>query len=88
MSKQAKPTVFQMLEKKIGNKILVVTENDLGFEGILSTVSNKPPGLWLCKAEVVTLRSTVVNPLPSIVNRADKNELFIHLNTVQRVEVI
>ncbi len=88
MSSDVKPTVFQMFERRIGEVVLVVTKNDLGFEGVLSTVSNEPPGVWLTQAKIVTLRSTIANPLPRVVNKIDKSDFFIHLNSVLRVEVL
>lgn len=63
-------------------------DRSFGFEGIIATVSQDPPGIWLSDAEAVTLRSTLGNPLPQVTNRQDKSELFINLSHVLRVEVL
>jgi len=88
MSTGLSPTVFHILERNIGRKILVVLGRNFGFEGVVSTVSQEPPGIWLSDAEAVVLRATLVNPLPQIVNREDRSELFINLNHILRIEVL
>ena len=88
MSAGASPTVLHILERNIGGKILVVIDRDFGFEGVISTVSQEPPGIWLSNAEAVVLRTTLANPLPQIVSREDRSELFINLNHIQRIEAL
>jgi hypothetical protein len=61
-------------------------ERDFGYEGELVAISHHPPGLWLSKAEAIVLRSTVVNPIPQVVSKEKKEELFLHLNSVLRLE--
>ena len=78
--------MFHMLEKLVGKRVLVVVERDFGYEGELVTISHHPPGLWLSEAEAIVLRSTVVNPIPQVVSKEKKEELFIHLNSVLRLE--
>ena len=78
--------MFHMLEKLVGKRVLVVVERDFGYEGELVTISHHPPGLWLSEAEAIVLRSTVVNPIPQVVGKEKKEELFIHLNSVLRLE--
>jgi len=75
-----------MLEKLVGERVLVVVERDFGYEGELVAISHHPPGLWLSKAEAIVLRSTVVNPIPQIISKEKKQELFVHLNSVLRLE--
>jgi hypothetical protein len=75
-----------MLEKLVGKRVLVIVERDFGYEGELVVISHHPPGLWLSQAEAIVLRSTVVNPIPQVVNKEKKHELFIHLNSVLRIE--
>ena len=88
MSTGINPTIFHILEQKIGKRVLVIIDRYFGFEGIIATVSQDPPGIWLSDAEAVTLRSTLANPLPQVTSREDKSELFVNLNHVLRVEVL
>lgn len=80
--------MFHMLEKLVGKRVLVVVERDFGYEGELVAISHHPPGLWLSEAEAIVLRSTVVNPIPQVVSKEKKEELFLHLNSVQRLEAV
>ena len=82
------PTIFQLIEQKINRNVRVVLNRDFGYEGILTAVSDDPPGIWLSNADAVTFRSTLAQPLPQIVNREDRSELFINLNSVLRIEVL
>ena len=79
-------TLFHMLEKLVGKRVLVVVERDFGYEGELTVVSHHPPGIWISEAEALVLRSTVVNPIPQVVSKEKKHELFLHLNSVLRIE--
>ena len=88
MSTGISSTVLHILERSIGKKILVVIDREFGFEGMISTVSQEPPGIWLSNAEAVVMRTTLANPLPQIVSREDRSELFISLNHIQRIEVL
>lgn len=88
MSAEVNPTVFQILERMIGKKALVVVDRNLGYEGTVLTVSESPPGIWLSGADAVVLRTTLANPLPQVISREDRSELFIHLNSVLRIEVL
>jgi small nuclear ribonucleoprotein (snRNP)-like protein len=78
--------LFHMLERLVGKRVLVVVERDFGYEGELVAISHHPPGLWLSEAEAIVLRSTVVNPIPQVVSKEKKDELFLHLNSVLRLE--
>lgn len=82
----SRPTLFHMLEKLVGKRVLVVVERDFGYEGELAVVSHHPPGIWISEAEALVLRSTVVNPIPQVVSKEKKHELFLHLNSVLRIE--
>jgi len=82
------PTVFHMLERLVGKRVLAVINRDFGYEGRLAVVSHQPPGLWLTESDAVILRSTVVSPIPQVVNREPKGETFLHLDAVQRLETI
>ncbi|MFQ6076851.1 MAG: hypothetical protein ACE5Z5_12105 [Candidatus Bathyarchaeia archaeon] len=82
------PTVLQMLERTIGRKVLIILDRAFGYEGTVATVSSDPPGIWLSEAEAVVLRATIANPLPQVISREDRSEVFIHLNSVLRIEVL
>ena len=82
------PTVFHMLERLVGKRVLAVINRDFGYEGRLAVVSQEPPGIWLTESDAVTLRSTVVSPIPQVVNRESKGETFLHLDAVQRLETV
>src|SRR2546422_10716813 len=79
-------TAYDMLERMMGKRILVVIDRDFGYEGKLAVVSHNPPGIWLVEGEAVILRSTVISPIPQIVNRETKGEIFLHLDAGQRLE--
>jgi hypothetical protein len=82
------PSVFQILERQIGRKMVAILDPSYGFEGTLAAVTREPPGIWLSDAEVVTLRSTIAQPVPQIVSREDRSEVFVNLSSVQRIEVL
>lgn len=82
------PTVYHMLERLVGKRVLAVINRDFGYEGKLTVVSHEPPGIWLTESEAVILRSTAVSPIPQIVNRETKGDTFLHLDAVQRLESV
>src|SRR2546425_12313385 len=82
----ANPTVFHMLERLVGKRVLAVINRDFGYEGRVAVVSHEPPGIWLTESEAVILRSTVVSPIPQIVNREPKGETFLHLHAIHRLQ--
>jgi hypothetical protein len=82
------PTVFHMLERLVGKRVLAVISRDFGYEGRLAVVSHEPPGIWLTESDAVILRSTVISPIPQVVNREAKGETFLHLDAVQRLETV
>ena len=77
-----------MLEKNLGKKIRVILDPSYGFEGTLAAVTREPSGIWLSDAEVVTLRATIAQPIPQVATREERSEVFVHLNSVQRIEVL
>ena len=81
------PTLFHLLERLLGKRVIVVLERDYGYEGELITISHHPPGIWISDAEAIVLRSTVVNPIPQVISKEKRHELFVHLNSVLRIEV-
>lgn len=82
------PSVFQIMERNVGRRIIAILDPSYGFEGTLAAITREPPGIWLSDAEVVTLRSTIAQPVPQIVSREDRSEVFINLSSVQRIEVL
>jgi hypothetical protein len=82
------PTVFHILERNIGRRMVAILDPAYGFEGTLVAVTREPPGIWLSNAEIVTLRSTIAQPVPQVVSREQKSEVFINLGSVQRIEVL
>ncbi|UCB60655.1 MAG: hypothetical protein JSW72_00920 [Candidatus Bathyarchaeota archaeon] len=82
------PSIFHMLEKNVGKKILVILNQAYGFEGTLVAVTHDPPGIWLSGAEAVIFRATIANPIPQITGREERSEIFVNLGSVQRIEVL
>ncbi len=81
-------SIFHMLEKNVGKKILVILNQAYGFEGTLIAMTHEPPGIWLSNAEAVIFRATIANPIPQIAGREERSEIFVNLNSVQRIEVL
>jgi hypothetical protein len=81
-------TVFHMLEKNVGRKVLAVLDPSYGFEGILIAVTHDPPGIWLSSADAVIMRATIAQPIPQVVAKENRSEIFINLKNVQRIEVL
>jgi predicted aconitase with swiveling domain len=77
-----------MLERNIGKRVLVILEQTFGFEGELIAVTHQPAGIWLSNAEAVVLRATIAQPIPQVTSREEKSEIFLHLNSVQRIEIL
>ena len=88
MSSGVSPTVLQILERYSGKKVRVVLERSFGIEGTVAAISQEPPGLWLSDSEAVVIRTTLVNPIPQVTSREEMSELFVNLNSVQRIEVL
>lgn len=82
------PSVFHMLEKNVGRKVLVIIDPQYGFEGILAAVTHEPAGIWLSNADAVVLRATIAQPFPQVVSRENKSEIFINVKNIHRLEVV
>lgn len=82
------PSIFHMLEKNVGKKIRVILDPAYGFEGTLAAVTHEPSGIWMSDAEAIVLRSTIAQPIPVVTSREERSEIFLHLNSVQRIEVL
>lgn len=82
------PTIFHMLEKNVGKQIRVILDPSYGFEGTLVAVTPEPAGIWLSNAEAVILRATIAQPIPQVASREERSEVFVHLNSVQRIEIL
>ena len=82
------PTIFHMLERNLGKEIRVILDASYGFEGTLAAITSQPPGIWLSDAEAVILRATIAQPIPTVASREERSEIFVHLNSVQRIEVL
>jgi ABC-type uncharacterized transport system substrate-binding protein len=82
------PTVLYMLERHLGRKIHVILDQSYGYEGTLAAVSTDPPGLWLSEGKATVLRSTIAQPIPQVVSREDRSEVFINLKSIQRLEIL
>jgi hypothetical protein len=82
------PTIFHMLEKNVGRKVLVIVDPQYGYEGVLAAVTHEPAGIWLSNAFAVVLRATIAQPFPQVVSREDKSEIFVNVRNIQRLEVL
>lgn len=82
------PTIFHMLEKNVGRRVVAILDPSYGFEGVLTAVTHDPPGIWLSDADAIILRATIAQPIPQVVGKENRSEVFIHLNSVQRIEVL
>ena len=89
MPEQTLPlTIFHMLEKNLGKSVRVILDPSYGFEGVLAAVTREPAGIWLSNAEAIVLRATIAQPIPQVASREERSEIFIHLNSVQRIEIL
>ena len=88
LSTRINPSVLQRLEKNIGKRVQIIVDRNYGFEGVIVTISQNPPGLWLSNAESIVLRTTLANPLPQVVRREDVSELFVNLNSIERIVIL
>ena len=79
---------LHMLERNLGKEIRVILDASYGFEGTLAAITSQPPGIWLSDAEAIILRATIAQPIPAVASREERSEVFVHLNSVQRIEVL
>jgi len=82
------PSVFHLLEKNVGRRVLAILDPSYGFEGTLTAVTHDPPGIWLSNADAVIMRATIAQPMPQVVSKENRSEIFINLKNVQRIEVL
>jgi hypothetical protein len=82
------PTIFHILERNIGRKVLAILDPAYGFEGVLAAVTREPPGIWLSDASATILRSTIAQPIPQVVSREHRSEIYVNLSSVQRIELL
>jgi hypothetical protein len=82
------PSIFHMLERNVGKEIRIILDPAYGFEGTLVAITLEPPGIWLSDAEAVILRATIAQPIPQVAAREERSEIFVNLNSVQRIEVL
>jgi len=82
------PSVFHMLEKNVGRRVLVIVEPQYGYEGVLAAVTHEPPGIWLSNADAVILRATIAQPFPQVVSKENRSEIFVNVKNIQRLEVL
>jgi hypothetical protein len=38
--------------------------------------------------EAVILRATIAQPIPQVASREERSEIFVHLNSAQRIEIL
>jgi hypothetical protein len=81
-------SVFHMLEKNVGRKVLVILDPSYGFEGTLVAITHDPAGIWLSNADAVIMRATIAQPIPQVVSKETRSEIFVNLRNVQRIEVL
>jgi len=83
------PSIFYMLERNVGKRIRVILDPSYGFEGTLVAVTQAPlSGIWLSEADAIVLRSTMAQPIPQVASREERGDLYMNLNTVQRIEIL
>lgn len=82
------PSIFQMLERNVGKKIRVILDPAYGYEGTLAAINSEPAGIWLSEADAIVLRSTIAQPIPQVASREETGDLYLPLNSVQRIEVL
>lgn len=80
--------LFQALEQRRGKLVRVVITEHFGYEGKLHAISRNPPGIFLTDADAIILRSTIADPIPQVASRVKHSELFIHLDSIFRMEFI
>jgi hypothetical protein len=88
MSEKMPPSIVRMLERNVGKRIRIIIDPAYGFEGTLTAVTQEPAGIWISEVEAVVLRATIAQPIPQVANREERGDIFLHLNSVQRIEVL
>ena len=80
----------KMLSRYIGRTILAVTSESTGYEGKLVAISISPPMLHFEDAQRVTLRATIIDPIPRITSRelVEGGEVLVNLTHIHRIELV
>lgn len=80
----------KMLSRYIGKIILTVTSESTGYEGRLVAISLSPPMLHLEEAQRVTLRATIIDPIPRITSRepVEGGEVLVNMTHIHRIELV
>lgn len=86
--KKIPPSIVHMLERNIGKRLRIIVDPAYGFEGTLIAVTQEPAGIWISDVEAVVLRATIAQPVPQVASREERGDIFLNLNSVQRMEVI
>jgi len=82
------PSTFHMLERNVGKKVRVVMDSTYGFEGTLEAVTQDPAGIWISEVDTIVLRSTLAQSIPRVSSREETGDLYLNLNSIQRIEVL
>ena len=79
-----------MLSRHIGRIILAVTSDSTGYEGKLVAISLSPPMLHLEEAHRVTLRATIIDPIPRVTSSeaVAGGEVLVNMNHIHRIELV
>jgi hypothetical protein len=51
-------------------------------------VAQELSAIWLSETEAIVLRSTLAQPIPQVANREEKDDLYLNLKGIQRIEVL
>ena len=81
-------SIVLMLERNISKRIRIIIDPAYGFEGTLSAVTQKPSGIWISDVEAVVLRATIAQPIPQVASREERGDIFLQLDSVQRIEIL
>ncbi len=70
--------------------ILAVTSDSTGYVGRLVAISLSPPMLHLEEAQIVTLRATIIDPIPRITSRepVEGGEVLVNINHIHRIQLV
>ena len=81
-------SVLQRLENNIGKRVQIIVDQNYGFGGVITTISQNPPGLWLSNAESIVLRTTLANPLPQVVRREEVSKIFVNMRSAEHIVIL
>jgi hypothetical protein len=80
----------KMFSPHIGKIILAVTSDSTGYVGRLVAISLSPAILHLEEAEIVTLRATIIDPIPRITSRepVEGGEVLLNINHIHKIQLV